>query len=66
MCASSTSNSSRSTGFPGLTEPGYPVAYAFVQYGAGTGDCYMRGSVKNLTDSLYRTDGLEFSSVGNI
>ena len=51
---------------PGLTEPGYAVANAFVQYDAGSGGWYLRGGVKNLTNSLYRTDGQEFSSVGNI
>jgi iron complex outermembrane recepter protein len=51
---------------PGLTEPGYAVANAFVQYDAGGGGWYARGGVKNLTNSLYRTDGQEFSSVGNI
>jgi iron complex outermembrane receptor protein len=51
---------------PGLTEPGYAVANAFVQYDPAKGGWYLRGGVKNLTDSLYRTDGQEFSSVGNI
>ena len=27
---------------------------------------YVQGGVKNLFDELYRTDGQEFSSVGNI
>ena len=27
---------------------------------------YLRGMVKNVTKSLYKTDGQEFSSVGNI
>ncbi len=51
---------------PGLTEPGYVLANAFVQFDAAGGRYYLRGGVKNLTNSLYKTDGQEFSSVGNI
>jgi iron complex outermembrane receptor protein len=51
---------------PGLTEPGYWLANAFVQYDAPGGKYYLRGGVKNLGNALYRTDGQEFSSVGNI
>ncbi len=50
---------------PGLTEPGYTVANAFVQFDAAAG-WFLRGGVKNLADTRYRTDGQEFSSVGNI
>jgi iron complex outermembrane receptor protein len=48
-----------------LREPGYWVANAYIQFDATAG-WYLRGGVKNLTDSLYRTDGQEFSAVGNI
>ncbi len=51
---------------PGLTEPGYWLANAYVQYDAPGGKYYIRGGVKNLGNALYRTDGQEFSSVGNI
>jgi iron complex outermembrane receptor protein len=51
---------------PGLTEPGYWLANAYVQYDAPGGRYFVRGGVKNLTKSLYRTDGQEFSAVGNI
>ncbi|MFZ4690632.1 MAG: TonB-dependent receptor [Polymorphobacter sp.] len=51
---------------PGLTEPGYWLANAYVQYDAPGGKYYLRGGVKNLGDARYRTDGQEFSSVGNI
>ena len=51
---------------PGLTEPGYWLANAYVQYDASGGKFYVRGGVKNLANTLYRTDGQEFSSVGNI
>ncbi|WP_426164495.1 TonB-dependent receptor [Sandarakinorhabdus sp. DWP1-3-1] len=51
---------------PGLTEPGYWLANAYVQYDASGGQFYVRGGVKNLANTLYRTDGQEFSSVGNI
>ncbi len=50
---------------PGLTEPGYALANAFVQFDAA-GGWYLRGGVKNIADTRYRTDGQEFSSVGNI
>lgn len=48
-----------------LRESGYWVANAYVQLDSNAG-WYLRGGVKNLTDTLYRTDGQEFSSVGNI
>ncbi|WP_431469275.1 TonB-dependent receptor [Sphingosinithalassobacter sp. LHW66-3] len=51
---------------PGLTEDGYELANAFVQYTTEDGRFYLRGGVKNLTGSLYKTDGQEFSSIGNI
>jgi iron complex outermembrane receptor protein len=50
----------------GLTEPGYWLANAYVQFDAPGGKYYVRGGVKNLGNALYRTDGQEFSSVGNI
>ncbi len=51
---------------PGLVEDGYWLANAYIQYTAPGGKYYLRGGVKNLTNSLYKTDGQEFSSVGNI
>lgn len=51
---------------PGLVEPGYLLVNAFVQYDAPGGRYYLRGGVKNLTEEVYRTDGQEFSSIGNI
>ncbi|WCT71997.1 TonB-dependent receptor [Sphingomonas naphthae] len=50
----------------GLKEPGYYLFNAFVQFDAAGGRYYVRGGVKNITKTLYRTDGQEFSSVGNI
>ncbi|GGE04115.1 TonB-dependent receptor [Polymorphobacter glacialis] len=50
----------------GLMEPGYWLANAYIQYDAPGGSYYVRGGVKNLGDARYRTDGQEFSSVGNI
>ena len=50
----------------GLMEPGYWLVNAFVQYDAPGGKWYLRGQVKNLTQSIYLTDAQEFSSVGNI
>jgi iron complex outermembrane receptor protein len=51
---------------PALTEPGYWLVNGFVRFDAGSGRWYLQGGVKNLTKTLYRTDGQEFSSVGNI
>ncbi len=50
----------------GLVEPGYWLANAYVRFDAEGGRWYLQGGVKNLTDRRYRTDGQEFSSVGNI
>jgi iron complex outermembrane receptor protein len=51
---------------PGLREPGYSLVNATVRYEAEAGKWYLQGGVKNLFNRLYRTDGQEFSSVGNI
>jgi iron complex outermembrane receptor protein len=51
---------------PGLVEPGYWLANAYVRFDADGGRWYVQGGVKNLGDQRYRTDGQEFSSVGNI
>jgi iron complex outermembrane receptor protein len=51
---------------PGLVEPGYWLANAFVRYDDASRRWYVQGGVKNLFDELYRTDGQEFSAVGNI
>jgi iron complex outermembrane receptor protein len=51
---------------PGLVEDGYWLLNAYVQYDLPGGNAYLRGGVKNLTESIYKTDGQEFSSVGNI
>ncbi|WP_017667587.1 TonB-dependent receptor [Sandarakinorhabdus sp. AAP62] len=51
---------------PGLVEPGYWLANAYVRFDAEGGRWYVQGGVKNLGDERYRTDGQEFSSVGNI
>ena len=51
---------------PGLTEDGYFLGNIYVQADFANGAYYVRGAVKNVTDTLYRTDGQEFSSVGNI
>jgi len=51
---------------PGLYEPGYWLANAYVQYDLPGGNYYLRAGVKNLTNTLYKTDAQEFSSVANI
>jgi iron complex outermembrane recepter protein len=49
---------------PGLTEDGYFLGNVYAQIDFDR--FYVRGMVKNVTKSLYKTDGQEFSSVGNI
>ena len=51
---------------PGLTEPGYALVNLYGQIDLADKRFYFRGAVRNATNSLYRTDGQEFSSVGNI
>jgi iron complex outermembrane receptor protein len=51
---------------PNLREPGYWLANAFIRFDADGGRWFLQGGVKNLTDARYRTDGQEFSAVGNI
>jgi iron complex outermembrane receptor protein len=51
---------------PGLVEPGYWLVNGFVRFDHASRNWYLQGGVKNLFDELYRTDGQEFSSVGNI
>ncbi len=51
---------------PGLMEPGYLLANAYIRFDAQGNRWYLQGGVKNLTDRRYRTDGQEFSAVGNI
>ena len=50
---------------PGLTEPGYVLGNAYLQVDFER-NFYVRGAVKNFSDTRYRTDGQEFSSVANI
>ncbi|NBC37392.1 TonB-dependent receptor [Novosphingobium sp. FSY-8] len=49
----------------GLKEPGYFLGNLYAQIDFDQ-RYYLRGAVKNVTNTLYRTDGQEFSSVGNI
>jgi len=51
---------------PGLTENGYALGNAYVQLDLADRKFYVRGAVRNFTDTVYKTDGQEFSSVGNI
>ena len=48
----------------GLYEPGYFLGNVYAQ--VDFGKFYLRGMVKNVGNTLYKTDGQEFSSVGNI
>ena len=49
---------------PGLTEDGYWLGSVYAQ--VDKGQFYLRAMVKNIGNTLYKTDGQEFSSVGNI
>ncbi len=49
---------------PGLTENGYWLGNLYAQ--VDFDKFYLRGVIKNVGNTLYRTDGQEFSSVGNI
>ncbi len=49
---------------PGLFENGYWLGNVYAQ--VDFDKFYVRGMVKNVADTLYKTDGQEFSSVGNI
>lgn len=51
--------------FP-LEEDGYTLINAHVTWNSLDERYYVRAGVKNLTDEVYRTDGQEFSNVGNI
>lgn len=51
---------------PGLTENGYAIGNLYAQADFSEGRYYLRGAVKNVGKALYKTDGQEFSSVGNI
>ena len=48
----------------GLTEDGYLIGNLYAQ--VDFDKFYLRGAVKNVGNTLYKTDGQEFSSVGNI
>ncbi|MFM7348593.1 MAG: TonB-dependent receptor [Erythrobacter sp.] len=51
---------------PGLVENGYWLANAFIRYDDASRKWYLQGGLKNVFDTIYKTDGQEFSSVGNI
>jgi iron complex outermembrane receptor protein len=51
---------------PGLMQKGYTVTDAFGVYDSADGHWQIRAGVRNLGDKVYKTDGQEFSSVGNI
>ncbi|MEO8672351.1 MAG: TonB-dependent receptor [Tahibacter sp.] len=51
---------------PGLMQNAYVVTGIFGIYDSADGHWQLRGGVRNLGDKVYKTDGQEFSSVGNI
>ena len=51
---------------PGLMQPSFAVVGLFGVFDSADGHWQVRAGVRNLTDKVYKTDGQEFSSVGNI
>ncbi|MEO7199341.1 MAG: TonB-dependent receptor, partial [Dokdonella sp.] len=51
---------------PGLMQKAYTLVGLFGVYDSADGHWQARAGVRNLTDKAYKTDGQEFSSVGNI
>lgn len=51
---------------PGLMQPSYALVGLFGVFDLADGHWQIRAGVRNLTDKVYKTDGQEFSSVGNI
>lgn len=49
-----------------LMQPSYTLVGLFGVFDSSDGKWQFRGGVRNLTDKVYKTDGQEFSSVGNI
>ena len=50
----------------GLSQKAYTLVGLFGVYDSADGHWQFRAGVRNLTDKVYKTDGQEFSSVGNI
>jgi iron complex outermembrane receptor protein len=51
---------------PGLMQPDYTLVGLFGIFDSADAKWQIRAGVRNLTDKVYKTDGQEFSSVGNI
>jgi len=51
---------------PGLVQPSYTLFGLYAGWDSADGGWNLRGGVRNLTDETYKTEGQEFSSVGNI
>lgn len=51
---------------PGLMQESFTLLGAFVAWDSPQYAWQVRAGVRNLTDEVYRTDGQEFSSIGNI
>ena len=52
--------------YDALSQKAYSVTGAFGIYDSANGHWQLRAGVRNLGDKVYKTDGQEFSSVGNI
>jgi len=52
--------------YPALSQKAYSLVGLFGIYDSADGHWQLRAGVRNLTDKVYKTDGQEFSSVGNI
>ncbi len=52
--------------YDALSQKAYSVTGVFGMYDSADGHWQLRAGVRNLGDKVYKTDGQEFSSVGNI
>ena len=51
---------------PALSQGGYTLFGAFASWDSADYTWQVRAGVRNLGDRMYKTEGQEFSSVGNI
>lgn len=51
---------------PNLSQDGYTLMGMFGSWTSASGQWNVRSGVRNLTDEVYKTEGQEFSSIGNI
>ena len=65
-CHGRAAPSARAQALPLATQPRQPLDRTAAKWDSADGRWQLRAGVRNLTDEVYKTDGQEFSSVGNI